>query len=162
MNRRKLRDLSILACIGLLVASRELFFVWLMIFFIVLFHPSKKRHHTSVRRQMYRDADEHGAKIPANPDVLAHLEKLYENYNRSIRLEPHLKVQYEEVLGDVWRGLALETQADGWLMLLRKVLTDWPRTQATTHSDIQAKLQKMQERSAQWSEARKEAYGGLS
>ena len=108
MSQRKLRDFMAVVFVGLFILTQQLVFLWFLIGSVVLLHPENGKYKEEMKsrqslRMAKRDAKKYGVRIPEDESIRQMTKDVYQRYQKSVKLYPHLRAQYESIIEDFWK-----------------------------------------------------------
>ena len=162
MSRRKLRDFLAVVFVGLFLMSHEMVFIWLLVGSIVLLHPENNKGESKGQRGIksaQKDAKKYDLKIPNDVSIRHMIAQVYDRYQQSLKLYPHLEAQYEGIVEDFWKSLVVQSDKDHWRYLLTTILAEWPAEIHRPQNNLRKKLDEVKKLTHQWDDAKKEAFG---
>jgi hypothetical protein len=109
-------------------------------------------------RDILRDAEARGLAIPNDPDLWQMLRRLYRRHHSSCAGMPNLKPEFDQIIEEVWNGLALTDDVIQWKLTVQEALRDWPVAGGNTSERLKDALKKAKQAAADWQEARNEAW----
>lgn len=160
MGFKKVRDILAVSCVALFFMTHEMVFIWLLIVSVIFFHPENKGWKKGrLKKKIVSDGNRHGVQIPRNKAVREKLNAIYERYESSRQIYPHLQEHYDELLNRMWLSLASDKDIETWQYLLKSILKDWPADHMEAKKNLKEKLDEVGRLTHQWNEARQEAMG---
>lgn len=160
---RKTRDLFAVLFVGLFLLTHSLVFIWLLVGAIILFHPENSYGKFTKNKKPLKEAEKaarhYGLQIPKESSIQQMLQQVYARLDQSIKLYPHLRTQYEDVIDDFWKSLVINPSHDQWRYLLTTLLAEWPVEKQQVQNTLKEKLTELRKTTQQWDSAKQEAYG---